>query len=59
MTSVGNYAPPAALAILQTCGLLLALIADQPWEWLAWVLVAAPCLMFAVHLLRGIWRQPA
>lgn len=54
MASFGTYTLPATLALLQTCGLLLALIADGRWEWLAWALVAAPCLVFAASVLRQI-----
>ncbi|CAN1721666.1 protein of unknown function [Hyphomicrobium sp. 1Nfss2.1] len=47
-----TYWLPGLLALLQASGLVLALVADGPWEWLAWVLVAAPCVVFAASVSR-------
>jgi len=36
------WAIPSFLGIATLAGLILALIADGPWDWLAWLLVALP-----------------
>jgi hypothetical protein len=47
-----TYALPSVLMLAQTFGLVLALVADGPWEWLATALIAAPVLIFSAFLLR-------
>ncbi|MBE2284404.1 MAG: hypothetical protein IAE77_13185 [Prosthecobacter sp.] len=37
-----TWAIPALLALATLTGLLLALVAEGVWDWLAWVLVALP-----------------
>ncbi len=33
---------PAALAVISGSGLVLALLGDGAWDWIAWPAVAAP-----------------
>lgn len=37
-----TWAIPAFLGIATLVGLILALVAEGPWDWVAWVLVALP-----------------
>lgn len=54
MASLKTYALPGMLGLLQAYGLMLALVADAPWEWFAWPLVAAPALVFVGLLAQGL-----
>jgi hypothetical protein len=36
------WAIPVLLALATLTGLILALVAECPWDWLAWGLVALP-----------------
>lgn len=38
------WAIPLLLAVATTTGLILALVAEGVWDWLAWTLVASPLI---------------
>ncbi|MEG6509082.1 hypothetical protein V6C03_08865 [Methyloligella sp. 2.7D] len=54
-----TYALPALFALGAAAGLVLALIADGAWEWIACALVAAPVVAFAWLLRRARVEQAA
>lgn len=41
-----TFAIPAVLAVLSTVGLITALVGDGPWDWMSWVLVSLPLVVF-------------
>ena len=47
-----TWAIPALLALATLTGLILALVAEGIWDWLAWVLVALP-----VGVVLKMWRR--
>lgn len=42
-----TFVIPTLLAVLSTVGLVTALVGDGPWDWISWVLVALPLVVFA------------
>lgn len=47
-----TWAIPILLALATLTGLILALVAEGVWDWLAWGLVALP-----VGVILKMWRR--
>lgn len=47
-----TWAIPVILALATLTGLILALVAEGVWDWLAWALVALPVGVIA-HILKS------
>ena len=54
-----TYALPALFTVAASVGLILALVRDGTWEWLALALVGAPIAVFVHFWLRARSRNRA
>lgn len=48
-----TWAIPVLLALASLAGLILALVADGLWDWLAWGLVALPVGVVLIRMLKS------
>jgi hypothetical protein len=54
-----TFAAPALLAVLTGVGLMSALLGDEVWDALSWLLLAAPIAVVAWYLWMAFRRGPS